>query len=200
MQLSQLDSLWPLIYTLSGSAVVLGIIVVWLVRHGRGADARFLRSTLKKHAEAVEQDVVLSDGVEGFLFADYLVLLPGKIVVVKTVSEKGYVFGAADIDEWTCVENNRTGKFRNPLLEVRAFTHQARHVTGFEAIEAWALFDRSSEFPKGVPDNVLRLATLDEELAKLYGSTEDQVKIRQVWDDLIEMARSDKTRLEKELS
>ena len=181
------------------SGLIMLIAMLWVIRIRKHADARMLKTTLGKHAEAVERDVVLSDGVEGFLFADYLLLMPGKIVAMKTMSEKGVIFGAGDIDEWTCVENNRTGKFRNPLIEVRAFAHQVKHVLGFDAVEAWVLFDRQSEFPKGVPEDVLQLGILDEELKARYGSAEVQVEARRLWDQLIDTVHADKKRLEAEL-
>lgn len=164
------------------------------------ADARYLKKTLASHCEAVERDVVLSDGLDGYLFVDYLLLLPGKILAMKSMSVKGYIFGAPDIDEWTCVHNNFTEKFRNPLADSRLCVHQIRDGLQFDAVEACVLFDRQGEFPKGVPEGVLRLAFLDEELASRHGSGVMQEAAREAWQRLIERVHEDRRQLDLALA
>lgn len=189
----------PWIAAAVGVALILLAAVIWSLRLRKAADQRLLRKIIDRHAEAVECDVTLSDGIDGFLFADYLLLLPGKIIVMKVMSKKGYIFGAGHIDEWTCVENNRTGKFRNPLVDVQLCAEQLRRALKFDAIEACVLFDRQSEFPKGVPDGVLRLAALDEAFAARHGSEATHEMARTTWDQLIALVHNDREELNQAL-
>lgn len=185
---------------LAGGVVGLLLITAGVMYLRKTADARLLKKTLARHCEAVERDVVLSDGIDGYLFVDYLLLLPGKILAMKTMSKKGYIFGAPDIDEWTCVKNNVTEKFKNPLADSKLCVYQIRDGLQFDAVEACVLFDRQGEFPKGVPEGVLRLAFLDEELETRHGSEAGAEAAREAWQRLIERVHEDRRQLDLALA
>jgi len=188
-----------LIAGLAGGLVLLFLVVGAVMYLRRSSDAWLLNKTLADQCEAVEKDVVLSDGIDGYLFVDYLLLLPGKIIAMKSMSKKGYIFGAEEIDEWTCVENNFTEKFKNPLADSRLCVHQIKEALQFDAVEACALFDRQSDFPKGVPEGVLRLAHLDEELKARHGSEAAGETAREAWKRLIARVHEDKRQLDTAL-
>jgi len=170
------------------AGVVLCLLLVpWLMRRRKTAETRLIQRTIAAHSDAHEHDAVISDGLDGFFFVDYLLLLRGRIIAMKVLSKKGYIFGGEDIEEWTCVQNNRTEKFSNPLADMRLCAQQIRHALEFEHVAACVLFGRDSEFPKGVPEGVLSLAHLDEELDALKGSDDADEAARQAWAHLIAM-------------
>lgn len=176
-------------------AVVIAVLL--LVRYRRkSSDVRCLKRVLKKGGYACKQDVVLPDGVDGYLFVDYLILLRGKIVVMNVESRSGYIFGGETIDEWTCVKNNRTGKFNNPLDKVTLFAQQVKHLFGFNAVDACVLFGSDSEFPKGVPQGVLQMADFAESLDALGGNAEEHEAAEQVWERLIAMTNEGRHQLD----
>jgi hypothetical protein len=190
-----------LIAGLAGGLLAIFLVLALVMYLRRTADTRLLKKVLAERCEAVERDVVLSDGIDGYLFVDYLLLLPGRIVAMKAISRKGYIFGAPDIDEWTSVANNVTEKFKNPLADSRLCVHQIREGLHFDAVEACALFDRQSTFPKGVPEGVLRLAHLDEELQARNDSREAaQEAARQAWQRLVARVHEDKRQLEASMT
>lgn len=201
MQIQGIDALIRQLQSPAGIAVTVAALLVVLIavlvviNRRKTADMRLLKKTITKHSEAVERDAVISDGLDGFLFVDYLLLLRGKIVAMKVLSKRGYIFGDEKIDEWTCVENNRTEKFSNPLADVRLCAQQLRHALEFDAVEPSVLFGRQSEFPKGVPEGVLRLAHLDEKLDALKGSEDTDEVARQAWAQLIAMVHKDRQAL-----
>ncbi|MDT8376032.1 MAG: NERD domain-containing protein [Mariprofundaceae bacterium] len=166
----------------------------------KSSDMRHLKRVIRKHGYAVEQNVVLSDGIDGYLFVDYLILLRGKIIAMKVEPSSGYIFGGEKIDEWTRVENNRTGKFKNPMQEVGLFVQQVRHTLGFDAVEACVLFGSKSVFPKGVPQGVLQMAHFGEELDALKGGDDKHEAAQQAWEKLVAMTHEERQRLDLSLA
>jgi len=157
-----------------------------------------MNKIIAKYSLAYEKNVVLSDDMDGFLFADYLILLSEKILIIKTVDNTGYIFGTENIDIWTCVENNKTGKFKNPLDQINFLAQQVQHITQCNAVEAYALFGSKSSFPKGMPKAVLQITSLDE---KLQSDNQEahQEKTQQAWDILISMVSKDRETLSSDL-
>ncbi len=185
-----------------GAAMLLLLIPVVLALRAylrRTADVRLMRQVFARHGEEYASDVVLPDGLDGFMFADYLLLLRGKILLLKVIDRRGVVLGMDDGEEWTCIENNRTEKFANPLTSLRQTVLQLRHALGFDAIDAGVLFGSGSEFPRGAPEGVLQLAALDEQLSAAKGKERDQEQARHVWQKLNEMREQARLALEQEL-
>lgn len=164
----------------AGLALALFGLMLFLNRHGQ-SDERRLGRAIERHAGGMIRNAVIPDGIEGYLFADYLLRMGGHIVVLNSESRKGYIFGADNIEEWTCVENNRTEKFRNPLQKATLFAHQVRHICGFDTVLPCVFFGGDSEFPKGIPDGVIPIARLDEEFEAIRGSGEDNEALEEAW-------------------
>lgn len=177
------------------------LVAAWLFSHRKKtADARLIRKIFARHCQAIERDVVLPDGLDGFMFVDYLLLLPGRIIALKQLSKKGVVLCLADSDEWTCIANNRSEKFRNPLIGLQQSVRQMQHELNFRAIEAGVLFGSDSQFPKGAMAGVIRLAALDEALAARKGSESEHEPARACWEKLVEMNRQARKELEQQLA
>jgi len=188
---------------IAAAALFIGVLLltVMLSRYlNRTADARLLKNILARHCEAVELGAVLPDGLDGFMFVDYLLLLRGKIMALKVLSRKGVVLGLADGDEWTCIENNRSEKFTNPLPGLKQSVHQMRHVLNFKDIDACVLFGSESRFPKGAPEGTLQLVNLDSELVLRKGDESGHERTREIWDRLIEMNHQARQELKSQLS
>jgi len=166
----------------------------------RTADARLLKKIFARHCQAIEMDAVFPDGLDGFMFVDYLLLLQGRIVALKTLSKKGVVLGMPDGDEWTCIENNRSSKFPNPLLGLKQSVDQMRHILDYKGIDALVLFGSQSEFPKGITDGALQLADLDKDLSLRKGSESEHARAKDVWDKLIDLNHQARKELNHQLA
>ncbi len=176
------------------SFILLTAMFVALYRYFQ-SDTYVLKQVFKTHAKAVEKDAVLFDGVDSYQFADYLLLLQGKIVVIKLDDSDGYIFGAENIHEWTCVKNNVTRKFANPLRKLNHFVTQVKCISGFEDVQAYVLFGSSASFPKGVPEHVLQMTRLSEDMKGLFGDKAKHEQAEQAWQTLIAMVKKDKENL-----
>ncbi|MDQ7057014.1 MAG: hypothetical protein Q9N62_00535 [Ghiorsea sp.] len=177
---------------LSIAGVVLVIAVFVLIYKHIKSDVWLLKKALKQHAIESITDAVLFDGVDSYLFADYVLLLQGKILIVKRDESQGYIFGASNIHKWTCVKNHVTGKFNNPLEKVGHFVTQVKQECGFDAVYGYVLFGSQATFPKGVPDGVLQMQMLADDLEKLQGDKQQHEAAKAAWDKLTQMVARDK--------
>ena len=162
------------------SLLLLLLVVAVSVYLRREANARRVQTLLEQHASEMIREAVIPDGIDGYIFADYLLCIGGSIVTLNIETRKGYIFGAPNIDEWTCVENNRTSKFSNPLKRATLFAQQCSHINGFDAIQGHVLFGSESEFPKGVPEGVMQMSEIADVLKSLAEGSES-LEAKEAW-------------------
>ena len=114
-------------YSLWAIAAVVSISLMLLLYRGVTSfkghkDDRLIKKLFKRHNQEFKSNVGIADGIDGFLFVDYLLLIRGNLIALKIIDKPGYIFGAENIDEWTCVQNNRTEKFNNPVTSLNHFS------------------------------------------------------------------------------
>ena len=192
MDISYFDFLMPIHWFSLAMTILLFITFYFFYRH-RKSDTFLLKTALKEHTHEHMKDAVLFDGVDSYLFADDVLLLQGKILIVKRDESQGYIFGASNIHEWTCVKNHVTGKFNNPLEKVGHFVTQVKQECGFDAVMGCVLFGSQATFPKGVPDGILQMQMLADDLEKLKGDKQQHDAAKAAWDKLTQMVARDKS-------
>ena len=181
------------------AAIAIVIAAIFYVRNLRKtADSRNITMVIKKYSDAYQRDVIFSDGIGGYFFIDYLILLKGKILALNIARVEGYVFGGENIELWTQVENSKSVKFRNPLIDVKLFVKHAADQLKFDGILARVLFDSRSGFPKGVPEGVLQLANFKESMAAWAGETTVADATNKAWDKLSALVAESRERYNKE--
>ena len=181
------------------AALAVVIAVILYVRNSsRRTDGKEITRVIKKYSDAYERDVIFSDGIGGYFFIDYLILLPGQIIALNISRVAGYVFGGDNIEIWTQVENNKSTKFKNPLEDVKLFVKLAAEQLKFDGIMARVLFDSKSEFPKGVPEGVLQLANFKESMTAWAGETHLAEATNLAWDKLSALLAESRERYNKE--
>jgi hypothetical protein len=174
-------------------AIVAVTLVLWIVRYLKNTSQdRRIKKIIKEQSEAFARDVILSDGMYGYIFIDYLILMKGKIIAMDVHHLAGYIFGADQIEEWAQVVNSKSHKFKNPLYRVRLIVQQIKQLVDEEDIEAHVLFGDESTFPKGVPDGVMRFDTFREELGQLNKNDYMAESMSKTWDELMEIAKQHK--------
>jgi len=193
-----MQSFW-LIAALVGVALFVLFAVFYSIHLRKTSDNRTMKTIISNHCEAVEHDATFADGLDGYLFVDYLMLLHGKIVVMKVMTESGYIFGGESIDEWTCVKDNRTGKFNNPLKDALLSVQQIKHALKFDAVEACVLFGSHSEFPKKMPQGVVHLTDFDAALESYRGNGGADEAAADAWEQLIALVHGERQNLSADL-
>ncbi len=167
------------------AAVLITITVVIYVRYLRKtADVRKIEKIIREYSEAFERNVILSDGIDGYLFIDYLIPLSGEIIAMNIHKAEGYIFGGENIDLWTQVVGNKSTKFNNPIVDVNLFVQQTSNILKFDGMTACVLFGSKSEFPKGVPEGALPLASLEEYLSTQAEETPATEAANKAWEKL----------------
>lgn len=181
------------------AAIAIVIAAILLVRYlYKTADSRKIERIIKKCSVAFERDVIFSNGIGGYFFIDYLILLPGRILAMNLPKVEGYVFGGENIELWTQVENNKSTKFKNPLEDVKLFVKHAADQLKFDGILARVLFNSRSEFPKGVPEGVLQLTNFKESLVAWGGKTPVAEATNKAWDQLSVLVAESRERYNRE--
>ncbi len=183
----------PWFVALSLSLLVIITVLLLTVYWRKTSDARCLKKLIKKYSQACEQDVAIDDGLDGLLFADYLLLIQGKIIVLKVLNKRGYVFGGEKIDEWTCMGGKKTEKFNNPLVSVNLFAQVLKYSLDFVEVEACILFGNQSVFAKGVPQGVVTLDNLEEKFTQMKSSKIACEQANQAWQKALILTSAGKT-------
>jgi hypothetical protein len=168
--------------TIAVSAIIAAPMA--LRRYRRDAEQRRVAKIIKALNISALKNVAFPDGMEGYVFVDYLLLTPVGIVVLDLQDYNGFIFGGPNIDQWTQMVRQRGYKFENPLHQnawrlqiIRSFIKDAPLI-------GKVVFSSVSQFPKGIPEGVSHVSTLNEDLAELVDNKETPESVRKAWDEL----------------
>jgi Nuclease-related domain len=166
-------------------AVLLVLAIVALSKPLRNLYDRFRVSrAIKRLGTASMSNVVISDGMDGHVFIEHLVLTPDKILVVSVRRYSGAIFAAENMDMWAQVTDGGSYKFPNPLHEIETAMGAVRSHIPDAAVSGIILFGRDSTFPKGKPDGVMHIS----EIAKIPTPQRDTAiaePVRKSWERLL---------------
>jgi len=155
-------------------------------------------------------NVVFPDGIDGLVFIDYLLLLPGGFVVLDTQHSEGHLFGGETIDQWSQIINNKTWKFNNPLYDnqraCQAVLWNLQHtieannpsVNAYWQVQGRVAFSNAGNFPKGIPAQVSMIDELKNDLASLMNDNSIDETLQKVWNALHDLSMT--TRAENKQS
>ena len=104
--------------------------------------------------------VNIPDGLGGRLFYEHVILRQDGIAIYSLARYRGNIFAADKIDVWAQVENNRSYKFPNPLMELESKKVALKAQLPEIPVLPGILVAHNVNFPKGKPENVHLLNTL----------------------------------------
>ncbi len=172
--------------------IIIGLLVWWIYKASHPSEEQQLEKVLRQNSLAVEKGVILSDGLYGYHFVDFLVLFPRKILVLGVQHGDGYIFGGEHMEQWAQVLNQKSYKFDNPLIRINHSVHTINEIVDANIVDVIGrvVFTGKNSFPKGVPEGVFDRTDLERNLQKLHlESTTDGGHINRVWDDLLKISR-----------
>lgn len=180
-----------LLWTLSGAAALLllmtaaGLVVLRIT-----AMRREVTRTLQTIADRLIRDVVVPDGVGGFVPVDALVLRDRKLYVLDIRDVEGAVFGSEKMDTWTAMGKRSRYQFNNPLRPMHDRVAAVKYLVPGIEVQPRILFTSRGHFPKGRPDGVQLLEEFAQPLlrAKPRKSVELDAATQDLWTRLCEAA------------
>jgi len=168
------------------AVILLLVVVVLSTRIRNFFDQLRLNRAIKRLGTDSMSNVVISDGMDGHVFIEHLVLTPTHVLVVTVRRYSGAIFAAENMDMWAQVTDGGSYKFPNPIHEIETATAAVKSHLRDAAVNGIILFGRDSSFPKGKPAGVMHIS----EIVKLPTPDQDTAisePIRQAWDRLLEL-------------
>jgi nuclease-like protein len=137
-------------------------LLVWL---RISAVRREVDRTLRVIGDRLVRDVVIPDGIGGFVPVDALLLRDRKLYVLDIRDVEGAVFGSEKMDIWTAMGRKRY-QFNNPIRPMHDRIAAVKYlVPGVEVLPR-ILFTSRGHFPKGRPDGVQLLEEFAQPLLR----------------------------------
>jgi hypothetical protein len=178
--------LWTVACGVLFAAIVGASATLWL---RATAVSRDVSRTLRIISDRLIRDVVVPDGVGGFVPVDALLLRDRKLYVLDIRDVEGAVFGSEKMDIWTAMGKKRY-QFNNPIRPMHDRVAAVKYlVPGVEVLPR-ILFTSRGHFPKGRPEGVQLLEEFAQPLlrARPKKPVELDAATQETWSKICEAA------------
>ena len=139
-------------------AVVVLAFAFWGLRaYQRRSRRRALLKRLGRIAFEAAHQVLVPDGMGGFIHIDHLLLTPRGVLVLDTRRVAGLIFGGDQMSDWTVMGRSRRYTFDNPQPALYDRIAAVKALVGEMPVEGRLLFSNVGKFTKGFPKWVLML-------------------------------------------
>lgn len=155
--------LWMVAGVVALAAVAGTTLLVWL---RVTAVQRDVDRTLRTIADRLIRDVVVPDGIGGFVPVDALLLRDRKLYVLDIRDVEGAVFGSEKMDIWTAMGKRRRYQFNNPIRPMHDRIAAVKYLVPGIDVQPRILFTSRGHFPKGRPDGVQLLEEFAQPLLR----------------------------------
>lgn len=103
----------------------------------------------------------------------------------------GNLYGADTIDQWTQIIDGRSYKFANPLRRIRTSRQALISLAPDVPVFCRVIFNSDSIFPKGKPDEVSVLESLENDMLMVKNEKIITQQAQQAWNTIMRIARKD---------
>jgi hypothetical protein len=129
----------------------------------RRARRKSLLARLERVAFAAAHQVLVPDGMGGFIHIDHILLTPRGIVVLDTRRVAGLIFGGDQMSDWTVMGRGHRYTFDNPQPALYDRIAAVKAQVGEVPVEGRLLFSNVGKFTKGIPKWVVMLDAIEVE-------------------------------------
>jgi Nuclease-related domain len=149
----------------AGAAVLLtGTAGFFALRaYQRRARRKALLVRLKRVAFETTHQVLVPDGMGGFIHIDHLLLTPRGVLVLDARRVAGLIFGGDQMSDWTVMGRGRRYTFDNPQPSLYDRIAAVKALVGDVPVEGRLLFSNVGKFTKGIPKWVVMLDGIEVE-------------------------------------
>ena len=158
----------------------------------RRARRRALLALFDRVSYEAAHQVLVPDGMGGFIHIDHLLLTPRGILVLDTRRVAGLIFGGDQMSDWTVMGRGRRFTFDNPQPALYDRIAAVKALVGDIPVEGRLLFSNVGKFTKGVPKWVLMLDGIEVEFPVVDRRVKDSPefeKFANVWSRLVPQLR-----------
>ena len=132
--------------------------------HQRRARRKALLARLERIGFEAAHQVLVPDGMGGFIHIDHLLLTPRGVLVLDTRRVAGVIFGGDQMSDWTVIGGRgRRYTFDNPQPALYDRIAAVKALVGELPVEGRLLFSNVGKFTKGIPKWVLMLDGIEVE-------------------------------------
>ena len=136
----------------------------WGIRvYRRRARRLSLLKRLERVAFEAAHQVLVPDGMGGFIHVDHLLLTPRGVLVLDTRRVAGLIFGGDQMSDWTVMGRGHRYTFDNPQPALYDRIAAVKALVGDVPVEGRLLFSNAGKFTKGFPKWVLMLDGIEVE-------------------------------------
>jgi hypothetical protein len=148
-----------------GAAVLLLLTLGFfgLRAYQRRARRKSLLARLERVALASAHQVLVPDGMGGFIHIDHVLLTPRGILVLDTRRVTGLIFGGDQMSDWTVMGRGHRYTFDNPQPALYDRIAAVKAAVGDVPVEGRLLFSSVGKFTKGIPKWVVMLDGIEVE-------------------------------------
>ncbi|HZE42292.1 MAG TPA: nuclease-related domain-containing protein [Steroidobacteraceae bacterium] len=148
-----------------GTAVLLLLALGFfgLRAYQRRARRKSLLARLDRVALAAAHQVLVPDGMGGFIHIDHVLLTLRGILVLDTRRVTGLIFGGDQMSDWTVMGRGHRYTFDNPQPALYDRIAAVKAVVGDVPVEGRLLFSNVGKFTKGIPKWVVMLDGIEVE-------------------------------------
>src|SRR5271169_1700109 len=148
-----------------GAAVLLlaAIAFLGLRAYRRRSRRRSLLARLERVASGAAHQVLVPDGMGGFIHIDHILLTPRGILVLDTRRVAGLIFGGDQMSDWTVLGRGYRYTFDNPQPALYDRIAAVKAIVDDVPVEGRLLFSNVGKFTKGIPKWVVMLGGIEVE-------------------------------------
>lgn len=153
----------------------------------RRARRKQLLARLDRIAYESAHQVLVPDGMGGYIHIDHLLLTPRGLLVLDTRRVAGLIFGGDQMSDWTVIGRRRF-TFDNPQPALYDRIAAVKAMVGDFPVEGRLLFSNIGKFTKGMPKYVMMLDGIEVEFPQVDRSlrgSEALEPFAQVWSRVV---------------
>src|ERR1700735_2852322 len=148
-----------------GAAILLLAVLPFfgLRAYQRRSRRKSLLARLERIALAAAHQVLVPDGMGGFIHIDHGLLTPRGILVLDTRRVTGLIFGGDQMSDWPVMGRGHRYTFDNPQPALYDRIAAVKAIAGEVPVEGRLLFSNVGKFTKGIPKWVVMLDGIEVE-------------------------------------
>jgi hypothetical protein len=160
---------------------------VALGAYQRRARRKQLLARLDRIAYESAHQVLVPDGMGGYIHIDHLLLTPRGLLVLDTRRVPGLIFGGDQMSDWTVIGRRRF-TFDNPQPALYDRLAAVKALAGEFPVEGRLLFSNIGKFTKGMPKYVMMLDGIEVEFPQVDRSLKGSAALEpfaEVWSRVV---------------